>query len=201
MEEINDWQAVWKTADTNALPSANEMKAEVRKFLQTRIQKKWMVIVTGFVLAVLVLIVLVITPFKIVTTYIGGGLIALSCLGMSFDNARSLKRFYQCNDHSTTDFLAFIEKTRQNQLRFHKRTQGLILMGLSAGMCLYLYEPALHHPVLTAGIYLVFAVYIAVCWFVIRPRVFIKSAEALNKAKERIEKLEQQLKETENEQA
>lgn len=75
MEEINDWQAVWKTADTKGLPSAREMKAIIRQFLQTRIRKKWMVIVTGFVLMVLVITVLVITPFKIATTYIGGGLI------------------------------------------------------------------------------------------------------------------------------
>lgn len=198
MEEINEWQAVWQTADTKELPSAGEMKAGVRRFLQTRIQKKWLVIVVGIVLSVLVITVLAITPFKMVTTYIGGGLIALSCIALAFDNAYSLKRFYQFTDHSATDFLAFIEKTRQNQLRFHKRTQGLLLMGFSAGMCLYLYEPALRHPVLTAGIYLVFGIYIAVCWFVIRPRVFIKSAEALNKAKERVERLQEQLREISN---
>ncbi len=198
MEEINDWQAVWKTADTTALPSAGEMKTEIRRFLQKRIQKKWMVIVAGIVLAALVMTVLSIVPFKYVTTYIGGGLIAFSSLAMALDNARSLKRFYAFNDHSNADFLAFIEKTRQNQLRYHQRTQGMLLIGFSAGLCLYLYEPALRHPLATVGIYVIFGVYVAVCWLVIRPRVFVKSGEELKKAREKVEKLEEQLVEIEN---
>lgn len=198
MEEINDWQAVWKTADTTALPSAREMKTEIRQFLQKRIQKKWMVIVAGLALAALVIAVIAVVPFKYVSSYIGAGLIALSCLGLSFDNARSLKRFYRSNDHSAADFLAFIEKTRQNQLRYHRQTQGILLIGFSSGLGLYLYEPALRHPLATAGIYGVFGVYVAVCWWVIRPRVFVRSGEALNKAKERVERLQEQLRETVN---
>lgn len=200
MEEINEWQSVWRTADTRALPSAEEMKGFIRRFLQKRVQKKWMMIIAGFVLAMLVIAVLCIVPFHYATSYIGGAVIVLSCLGISYDNARSLQRFYQFNDSSNTDFLAFIEKTRQNQLRYHQQTLKILLTGFSVGMGLYLYEPALRNPVGVAGMYIVFAVYVAVCWLVIRPRVFMKGGRELDRARERMEKLQQQLSHIEKDQ-
>lgn len=197
MEEINEWQSVWQTADTRALPSTEEMRGFIQRFLQKRVQKKWIMIIAGFVLAMLVITVLLIVSFHYTSTYIGGGLIALSCLGISFHNARSLKRFYQFNDSSNSEFLAFIEKTRQNQLRYHQQTLKILLTGFSVGLGLYLYEPALRYPVGVAGMYIVFGVYVAVCWLVIRPRVFVKGARELDRARERMEQLQHQFDQVE----
>lgn len=197
MEEINEWQSVWQTADTRALPSTEEMRGFIQRFLQKRVQKKWIMIIAGLVLAMLVITVLLIVSFHNTSTYIGGGLIALSCLGISFDNARSLKRFYQFNDSSNSEFLAFIEKTRQNQLRYHQQTLKILLTGFSVGLGLYLYEPALRYPVGVAGMYIVFGVYVAVCWLVIRPRMFVKGARELDRARERMEQLQHQFDQVE----
>lgn len=197
MDNLNELKAIWQTAGTPNLPGPDEMKRQIKSFQQQRVRKKWMVIVLSSLLAVFISCVTLFSGAKMVTTWLGGMLIALACVLLAVDNWRSMKRFSQLDNCSNREFLAFIERTRQNQLRFYKKTQLLVFSLCITGLVLYLYEPATKRPLYTGILFAATCVYWLLLWFVVRPRVFAKNAAKLNRLKEHAEKLAQQFKEDE----
>jgi hypothetical protein len=194
MDNLPDLKAIWHTAKTESLPSADEMLGMVIKFRRQKLRSKWLVIVSSCLLSCLIIAVLIIVPFKLWTTYIGGGLMAASCILLAATNIRSLKRFYQLNDCNNLEFLAFIEQTRLNQIAYYKKTQVLIMLLTSIGLLLYLYEPLVEHPVWFFAIYSLSMIYFLIIWLWVRPRYFKKHSEKLNATRERLENLSHQLK-------
>jgi hypothetical protein len=69
------------------------------------------------------------------------------------------------------------------------------IVGLSvAGWILYVYELAYNFPGWIIFIYLIMTIYLAVLWFVVRPRGFRKDEEKLNATRAHVENILQQLK-------
>lgn len=194
MDNLTDIKAIWLTAKTDNLPTSNEMIQFVRKFRGQKLRKKWTVIIGSGLLSLLVIAVMVIGNFKLLITYTGGGMIAVSGILLAFTNIKSLKRFYQLDDCSNLEFLAFIEQTRQNQIYYYKKTQVIIMLFCSVGLLLYMYEPASRHMVWLIGIYAACIIYLLILWLVVRPRIFKRNAEKLNTTRQRLEKISQQLK-------
>jgi predicted membrane protein len=105
----------------------------------------------------------------------------------------SLKRFHDLDDRTNKDFIDFLEKTRQNQLYYYKKTQVAGLWLSSAGLLFYLYE-FVHKNTLFIFIgYSLTLVYILLTWFVLRPRRFNKEAKKLNETMERLNTLSKQI--------
>lgn len=192
MDNLNELKAIWQTAGTTKLPSPDEMKRQIKSFQSQRVRKKWMVIIFSSVLAVFISYVTFFSGAKMVTTWLGGLLIAASCLVLALDNWRSMKRFSQLDDCSNREFLAFIDRTRENQRRFYKKVQLLVMSLSVSGLMLYLYEPATKRPLYTGLLFTATALYWLLIWFVVRPRVFAKNAAKLNRMREHAEKLAQQ---------
>lgn len=194
MENLDDLKAIWLTAKTDDLPSSEEMLHLVKKFRRHKLRSKWLVIAGAIALAGIIIIVLIVGHFKLITTFIGGGLMAISGILLAINNIRSLKRFYQLDDCSNLEFLAFIEQTRQNQIYYFKKTMGRLLLLCAVGWVLYLYEFVYEHTLWLIGIYSAVATYLAVMWFMVRPRIFKRDAEKLNALKKRLESISKQLK-------
>jgi hypothetical protein len=194
MDNLDDLKALWRTAKTDSLPSSKEMRQLVSKFRHQKLRSKWLVIVSSCLLALVIISILIITDFKMATTYIGGGLMAISALLLAATNIKSLKRFYQLEDCSNLEFLAFIEQTRQNQIYYYKKTMGIIVSVCVVGWLLYFYEFAYQHPLWLTGIYASILVYLAIMWFVVRPRSFKKDQAKLNATQQRLENISNQLK-------
>lgn len=194
MDNLNDLKAIWHTAKTDSLPSSKEMLRLIKKFRRQKLRNKWLVIVSSFLLSALIIAILFIVPFKFITTYVGGALMVASDLLLAVTNIRSLKRFYQLDDSSNLEFLAFIEQTRKNQIYYYNKTMLAIVMLRSVGWSLYMYEPTYLHPLSGIIIYLLIMIYLAVMWFIIRPRSFKKNAEKLNALQQRYENILKQLK-------
>ncbi|WP_345948822.1 hypothetical protein ABDD95_18425 [Mucilaginibacter sp. PAMB04274] len=193
MDNLNDLKAIWHTAKTESLPTSKEMMQLVGKFRGQKLKRKWLVIVIAAFIGCLMLAVLVVTPFKLFTTYFGGALIIAGSVLLAATEIRSLKRFNKLNDCSNLEFLAFIEKTRQNQIFYYKKTMVVIVLLCSVGWVLYMYEPVQKYPFWRVGIYTVMAIYLAVMWFVVRPRALKKDGEKLNAIKQRLESITKQL--------
>jgi len=194
MDNLDDLKAIWHTAKTDSLPSSNEMLRLIRKFRNQKLRSKWLSIITSLLISILITTVLFIVHFKLISTYIGGTLMVVSGLLLAASNIRSLKRFYQLEDCSNLEFLAFIEQTRKNQIRYYNRTMIWIVIICSIGWVLYLYEITYQNPMVCFAVYSVIFIYLAVMWFIVRPRSFKRDAEKLNSMQQRLEKILRQLK-------
>lgn len=195
MDNLDDLKAIWHTARPDNLPHSGEMLQLIRTFRNQKIRNKWVVIIFSSLISCLVVAVLYIVNFKLVTTYIGGALMVISGFLIAATNFRSLKRFNQLDDCSNLEFLDFIEQTRQNQIYYYKKTMVRVVLLNTIGWLLYLYE-VIHQQTfwIISIFYTVALVYLAVLWFVIRPRTFQKDAAKLDATRKRLENISKQLK-------
>lgn len=194
MDNLNDLRSLWHTANTDRLLDAGEMLRLVKGFRSQKLRSKWLIIVAAIVLAGIMVFAMIMGHFELVATYLGGSLMAAACLLLAITNIRSLKRFYQLEDCSNLEFVAFIEKTRQNQQRYYQKTMRSIILLLGIGWLLYLYEPARVHG---GGLYVLYGgilLYLAIMWFYLRPRNFKRNAQKLDQLQARLEKITEQLK-------
>ena len=194
MDNLIDLKAIWHTGKPDTLPTAHEMLQTIRRFRGQKLKSKWLVIVSSCLLFCLIIGVLLVVQFELFTTYLGGCLMAVSCIILAATNLRSLKRFNKLEDCSNLEFLAFIEQTRQNQIYYYKKTQVLIMLLTSVGLLFYMYELTVERPAWFISIYIICVVYLLIIWFWVRPRYFRKNAEKLNATRQRLESISQQLK-------
>lgn len=194
MDRLDDLKAIWHTAKTDSLPTSDEMVQLMSKFRNEKLRNKWLVIVASSLLSSLIISILFIVDFKMAATYIGGGLMATSGLLLAATNIRSLKRFYQLDDYSNQEYLLFIDKTLQNQIKYYKKTMVVIMAFSAVGGMLYLYESVHQYPVSLICTYAAFIIYLSFAWFFVRPRKFKKGVEKLNATRQRLENILNQLK-------
>ncbi|OKS85010.1 hypothetical protein [Mucilaginibacter polytrichastri] len=194
MDRLDDLKAIWHTANTDSLPTSDEMVMLISKFRNEKLRNKWLVIVASCLLSFLIISILFIVDFKMVITYIGGGLIAISGLLLAATNIRSLKRFYQLDYYSNQEFLLFIEQTLQNQIKYYKKTMVVIMAFCTVGVMLYPYEAVRQYPVLLICTYAALSIYLSFMWFFVRPRKFKKGVAKLNATRLRLENILNQFK-------
>jgi hypothetical protein len=194
MNNLDDMKALWHSAKTDSLPSSKEMLKLIKKFRNQKLRYKWMTVIFALLLAILMITAMLNVHFKFVTTYVGGCLTVIGALLLAASNIKSMKRFYQLDDADNLKFLEFLTQTRKNQIYYYKKTMVWIV-GLSvAGWILYVYELAYSFPGWIIFIYLIMTIYLAVLWFVVRPRGFRKDEEKLNATRAHVENILQQLK-------
>ena len=194
MDNLYNLKAILHTAKTDDLPSSQEMLQMIRKFRSQKLRNKWLVIAISALLCCFIITVLIIFPFKMLTSYLGGALVIAGAALMAATTIKSLRRFYRLDDCSNVEFLAFIEQTRQNQLFYYQKTMGAVVALYSAGWVLYTYEPVHKYPLWFYSTYAVIIIYLAVMWFVVRPRAFKKDQDKLNAMRRRFENISNQLK-------
>jgi uncharacterized protein YacL len=194
MNNLDDMKTLWHSAKTDSLPSADEMLQLIKKFRNQKLRYKWMNVIFALLLAILMTAAMVNVHFRFLTTYIGGSLTVIGALLLAATNLKSMKRFYQLDDTDNLKFLEFLTQTRKNQIYYYKKTMVWIV-GLSvAGWILYMYELANNFPGWMIFIYLIMTIYLAILWFVIRPRGFRKDEEKINATREHVENILKQLK-------
>ncbi len=192
MDNLDDLKALWRSAKTDSLPQPEEMLRMVKKFRNQKLRRKIIIIIVALTCCVIMVTGIFVDGAKMVSTYIGDVLLIISCLILVVTNIRSVKRFYDLKDCTNSEFVQFIERTRQNQIYFYKKTQVIAMSVTSVGLLLYWYEIVHRHPTLTIIIYSSTVVYLGIMWFVVRPRVFKKNARKLNEMLERLEKISKQ---------
>jgi hypothetical protein len=194
MNNLDDMRSLWHSAKTDGLPSAKEMLQLIKKFRNQKLRYKWMNVIFALLVVILMTSAMINVHFRFLTTYIGGSLTVIGALLLAATNLKSMKRFYQLDDTDNMKFLEFLTQTRKNQIYYYKNTMVWIV-GLSvAGWILYVYELAYNLPGWTIFIYLIMTIYLAVLWFVVRPRGYKRDEEKLNATRERVENILKQLK-------
>ena len=194
MDQFDELKAVWHTSNTKVLPSSEATISEIKRFRSSRLRKKWIVISCAFLMTVLMIILLSLAKFTMLSTYIGGAIIASAGVFLAYTNIRSLRRFNELSDYSNLDFLSFIEKTRQNQIYYYKKTQLRIILICITGLLIYLYESFLKNPVATIVLYALSILFYLLLWFWLRPRQFKKDSAKLDAIINRLDNISKQLK-------
>lgn len=193
MNSLDDMKALWHAAKTDTLPSSKEMLRLIRKFRSQKLRNKWLSILAAVAIGGMMVSVLIRHPFQFAATYIGGGLVIIACILLAATNIKSLKRFYQLEDSDNVNFLAFLAQTRKNQIRYYQKTMVQVVGLCAAGWVLYMYELLYRFPAWCIGIYALMTIYLAIMWFVVRPRSFKRDERKLNATRERVEQILKQL--------
>lgn len=193
MDNLNDLKAIWLTAKTDNLPDSGEMLRIVKKYRNKTLQKKTMMIVFALATAALMVMVMFIYQSTMLSTRIGEVMMLTTAAILAYTNMRSIGRFYRLNDCNNKEFIQFLEKTRQNQIYYYQKTQVAGLAFCSVGLMLYLFEMVHTHILWMIITYLLTSVYLAVMWFIVRPRVFKKHSAKLTELIKRTEALSKQL--------
>jgi hypothetical protein len=194
MNNLDDLKSLWHNVATDKLPSSKEMLRLIKKFRRQKLRSKWLTIVSCFLLSCLVIAIMSFVHFKMTTTYVGGTLVVIANLLLAATNIKSLKRFYNLDDHDNRKFLEFIAQTRENQIRYYQRTMVIIISLSAGGWILYMYELVYHYSIWCLIIYFIMTVYLGILWFIVRPRAFKKDQEKLDTTREKVESILNQLK-------
>lgn len=194
MDNLNDLKAIWRTADTSALPTSAEVVKFGRSFRDKMLRRKKIMIGVASVCFLIMLSIMLFLPTKMITTRIGEVMLMLAMLMLVYTNVRSIKRFYQFDNFTNLEFLQFLEQTHKNQVHFYRNTQVWLLSLCTIGLLLYEYEFFSKRPGLMFWGYLIVVISLLADWFVIRPYAYKKGARKLAATKQNLEKILDQLK-------
>jgi cytochrome c biogenesis protein CcdA len=193
MDNLNDIKAIWLTSKTDSLPTSAEIVEMAKQYRNKGLRKKVLLIAAAIAFTALEVLVIFIYKSTMITTRIGEGLIIAAGLVLVATNIRSIGRFYRFTDYTNKEFIQFLEQTRINQLRYHKKTQVIGLSLSSMGLLFYLFETACEKPVPGLILYLVMATFLLIMWFYIRPRNYRKQKAKLDEKIKRLEKIADQI--------
>jgi len=194
MNNLDELRQIWRNTDTSSLPASADIILLVGKYRNKTLRKKFFLIVVAIILASLMFGAMARYDSAMLSTRIGEWLLIIAAAMLAWTNARSLPRFYRLENNTNRDFLLFLEKTRQNQHYFFRRTQVIALACCSAGLLLYMFELVHKNTNLTIIVYAALVVYLLLIWTVLRPRMFRKQSAKLNGLITKTESLLNQLK-------
>jgi len=193
MDNLSELQEIWRSARTDDLPQAAAVTRMVRKY---RSQKLLLVVavIVGMLLLLAFLIQQTVAYHPAMwSTKIGTICMVTAGLILVAAKISSLVRFYRLKEHSNRDFILFLERTRQRQLFYYKRTQVIGFAICAAGLLLYLYEGVHQKTSLLIGAYAAMIAYLSVLWLYLRRRIFKRQERKLQARIEMFEGLLKQM--------
>jgi len=193
MDNFNDLKSIWMTAQTDSLPAAGEMANIIRKYRNKTLQRKLIVVLIAAVSVTIMIGITFIYKAKTPTTQVGLYLIMLAGCVLIFTNVRSMKRFYHFRDFSNRDYIKFLERSRQNQIYFYKKTQVLGLAFWSFGLLFYIFEFVHQNAFICITAYLLTVICLIILWLVVRRRVLSKRTKKLEEMIKKLESLSKEI--------
>lgn len=193
MDNLTELQDVWRSARTDELPKAQEMLQLIKKYRYKKLLGTGAVVVTALLLTGLLLMVIVMYRSKMLSTRVGELFMIAAALVLSVAKMSSLVRYYGLKDRTNKDFIVFLERTRERQLFYFKRTQIVGFAFCAVGLLLYPYEAVHSIPALFLCSYGLLIAYLAFLWLVVRPRVFSRQTKKMQEQIDRFEYLLKQM--------
>ena len=105
---------------------------------------------------------------------------------------RSLGRLYRVRDMNNKEFIAYLEQVQRNRIYYYKNTQVLGMALVGSGLLLYIYEEFSQHVAWCIVAYVLVVSWLAVNWFVIRPRAYWRNARKLEETIEKMVNISRQ---------
>ncbi|MGN6180836.1 MAG: hypothetical protein ACTHNW_16760 [Mucilaginibacter sp.] len=193
MDNLNELKQIWLTADTRGLPPASQMEALVKKYSDQKILKTVLTIVAGIICLCAIIVVAFTYNSSMLSTRIGEVMIGAAGLVLLSNSFSLLISFYKLKDCSNRDYLQHMEHIKQKQLFFFKRTQLTGFLLASVGTMVYMFEYVSTQGITGLMEYGALLLYMAIAWFVLRPKVMNRHTRKINEQIERLKELEKQL--------
>jgi hypothetical protein len=195
MDDLNEMKGIWMKAKTDGLPSADEMTSIIKKYRHQKLTKIALIMFAAIASVALMIGVIFYYKSAMITTLIGKGLIIVAGIILVISKASSLVRYYKLSATSNKDFIRFLERTRERQIFYYKKTQVAAATIISIGLVLYIFEVVHKSKFLLITSYLLLTAYLLVLLLVVRPRIFKREAKKLNDKIERLKALADQINE------
>jgi hypothetical protein len=193
MDNLNDLKAIWLSAKTDSLPASGEMLRMAKKFRNDKIRKKLIMIAVAILLAGIMVFGALYNNLNMISSYVGEALLIITCMLLAFTNIRSIKRFIDFKDCTNKEFIGFMEQTKRNQLFYYQKTQVAGMAISSTGLLLYFYELVYRNSLLFIITYSTAVIYLAVVWFVVRPRNFKKQNKKMDEQMRKLHEIANQI--------
>jgi len=187
MDNLNDLKALWLTAKTDSLPDSHQMVQLIKKFRNKKLLKIGALVLAAILLTATMIWVMFVYKSIMLTTRIGEVCMLIAGIILITTNLNSLLRFYKLKECSNKEFIQFLEQTRVRQQFYYQKTQVVAMIFCATGLLVYLYEGVYQNTLLCIIAYSATIIYLAIIWFVVRPRTFKKDGR---KIAEQIAKLE-----------
>jgi hypothetical protein len=187
MDNLNDIQKIWFTANVNELPKSGEVVRTIKNYRTAQVIRTVFVILLSLVLGAVMVHVIFFYQSVLFVTRMGEALIFIAILILIMTNLVSLKRISGRKDFTNQEFINYLKQQQQRQIQFHKKTQAIGFALSSAGLLLYFFEVVYQRWVLMIVAYLLLILFILACWFILRP---IAAKRKTKKITETISKLE-----------
>jgi hypothetical protein len=193
MDNLDDLKSIWRTAKTDSLPAAAEMTNIIKRYRDRTLQRKVIVVLIAAVSVIIMIGLILIYKARMLTTRIGQYLIILAGCVLIFTNLRSMKRFYDFREFSNRDYIKFLEKSRQNQIYFYKKTQVAGLLFWSLGLLFYIFELVHQNLFISIMVYAITVIFLIILWVIVRRRVFNKRTKRWEAMTKKLESLSKQI--------
>ena len=193
MDNFNDIKKIWLTANVSALPKPGEVVKTIKRYRVKHIIKNGALILFTLIMVAVICWVLFAYKSNLFVTKIGEAFFFIALFILLGTNVKSLSRISTQKNFSNGEFISFLKQEQVRQISFQKRTQVIGFALASTGLLLYIFEMVYQHTVMMIVTYLLTGIWIAVCWFVIRPLSIKRKTKKLTGTIEKLERLSTQL--------
>ena len=193
MDNFNDIKKIWLTANVSALPKPGEVVKTIKRYRVKHGIRNGALILFTLIMVAVMCWVLFAYRSNLLVTRIGEAFFFIAMFILLGTNVKSLSRISTQKNFSNGEFISFLKQEQVRQISFQKRTQVIGFALASTGLLLYIFEMVYQHTVMMIVTYLLTGIWIAVCWFVIRPLSIKRKTKKLTGTIEKLERLSTQL--------
>jgi hypothetical protein len=192
MEDLTDIKNIWRTAEVNKLPDAEQIVRFIKRYRFKQLVKK----------AALVLIMLLMTILMLQTaiygsnssiTRIGETCIFIGYFILILSNANSLRRAFNQVNRSNQEFIEYLRQAQRGRLYFYEKVQPFTFVIMTLGLFLCVFESVRKDFGLMLIVYSAMTVILIVMWFIVRPLINKKRTKKLKETIARLEVLQSDL--------
>jgi hypothetical protein len=193
MNNFDDLKSAWLNQEVK-LPTASEVVAEARKLKRNILMKNILAVLTLTATMVYIAVVGVHYKFEMMSTRMGIIIILISILGGIVLNSQLLTIALQGNSNANSrDYLQQLLRYRNKQRFMQTTGMAFYFLGLTIGFIFYFYEFYRTSHAIGIIAYSATLLWIAIAWFVLRPRAIKKQEKKLGSMIEKLEQIEAQL--------
>lgn len=194
MEDLTDIKRIWTDMPDRRVPDFRQISRAVKSYrMQTMINTAGLIMLM-LVLALTMVWVIVDYNSQLLSTRIGEGLMISAIIIMLSHTVKAMRHLTSATNLSNDDFLRFLKKEQVGLFQFQKRTQRIGFLIASVGLLLYLYEGVRTATATLLTAYSLVLIWIAVAWFIVRPRVVKRKMARLDERIRDLERISEQIK-------
>lgn len=192
MEDSTDLKNIWRTAQVDKLPGAEETVRFIKHYRYKQIVKKS---VLGLMLLLMPILMLrvVIYGSNDPITRIGELFIFIGYFVLILSNINSLRRAFNQVNHSNQEFIEYLKQAQRGRLYFYEKVQPLTFVIMTTGLFLYIFESVGENFKAMLTVYILLTISLVIMWFIVRPLINQKSKKKLRETIAKLETLQKDL--------